>query len=115
MPFNKKHGRNDWLSIIFVDMDITPEMINNLAHLSRLEFSEAEKKSIGADLQKIVAFVEKLQELDTSGVMPLLHISDAANVLRDDELGGSVTRSEALMNAPVKDEMFFKVPKVIKK
>ncbi len=90
-------------------------MINNLAHLSRLDFNEDEKKAIGADLQKMVAFVEKLQELDITGVAPLLHIGDAVNVLREDELGGSVSRTEALLNAPVKDDTFFKVPKVIKK
>ena len=64
LPFNKKPEGIGWLSIIFVYMEITPEMINNLAHLSRLDFNEDEKKAIGADLQKMVAFVEKLQELD---------------------------------------------------
>lgn len=90
-------------------------MINNLAHLSRLEFNEAEKKAIRTDLQAMVAFVEKLQEVDTNGVEPLLHIGGAANVLREDEVNGSVSRADALLNAPVKDEQFFKVPKVIKK
>lgn len=90
-------------------------MINNLAHLSRLEFNEAEKKAIRTDLQAMVAFVEQLQEVDTEGVEPLLHIGDAANVLREDEVQGSVSRTEALLNAPVQDAQFFKVPKVIKK
>lgn len=103
------------LSVIFVGMEITPEMVENLAHLARLQFTEAEKLSIGADLQKMVAFVEHLQAVDTTGVTPLLHMGDAANVLRDDVVAGSLSREEALLNAPVKDPQFFKVPKVIKK
>lgn len=96
-------------------MKVDAEMINNLAHLARLRFSDAEKKAIGADLQKIVAFVEKLQSVNTEGVTPLLHISDAVNVLREDRVQGSVSREEALSNSPVADPVFFKVPKVIRK
>ena len=90
-------------------------MVTDLAHLARLRFDEAETESIRTDLQKMVAFVEKLQTVDTTGVVPLLHISDAANVLREDEIKGSITREEALLNSPVKDDTFFKVPTVIKK
>lgn len=97
------------------DMNIDAKMVDDLAHLARLRFDDAEKESIRADLQKIVAFVEKLQTVDTTGVAPLLHITEATNVLREDIVQGSVSREEALLNSPVKDEMFFKVPKVIKK
>ena len=90
-------------------------MVENLAQLARLRFDEAEKEAIRSDLQKMVAFVEKLKEVDTAGVEPLLHMGDAANVLRDDEVQGSVTREEALLNSPVSDQTFFKVPKVIQK
>lgn len=96
-------------------MNIDSKMVEDLAHLARLRFDESEKESIRTDLEKMVAFVEKLQTIDTSGIAPLLHISDAANVLREDEVKGSVTREEALQNSPVKDETFFKVPTVIKK
>jgi aspartyl-tRNA(Asn)/glutamyl-tRNA(Gln) amidotransferase subunit C len=96
-------------------MKIDTKMVDNLAHLARLRFDDAEKESIRADLEKMVAFVEKLQTIDTTSVTPLLHISDAANVLREDEVKGSITREEALLNSPVKDGAFFKVPKVIKK
>ena len=67
------------------------------------------------DLQRMIRFVEKLNELDTTGVAPLLHMSDGINVLRDDEVEGSITRAEALQNAPQQDGVFFKVPKVIKR
>jgi aspartyl-tRNA(Asn)/glutamyl-tRNA(Gln) amidotransferase subunit C len=63
----------------------------------------------------MIAFVEKLNELDLEGVQPLMHMTDEVNVLRDDEVTGSITREEALRNAPAHDEQFFKVPKVIKK
>jgi aspartyl-tRNA(Asn)/glutamyl-tRNA(Gln) amidotransferase subunit C len=99
----------------FYGMKIDAKMVDNLAHLARLRFDDAEKESIRADLEKMVGFVEKLQSIDTTGVSPLLHISDAANVLREDIVQGSITREEALLNAPVKDEAFFKVPTVIKK
>lgn len=96
-------------------MKIDAAMVDNLAHLARLRFSETEKEGIRADLEKMVAFVEKLQAVDTTGVAPLLHISDAANVLRQDEVRGSISREEALLNSPVADKEFFKVPKVIRK
>ena len=96
-------------------MNIDAKMVDDLANLARLRFADSEKESIRADLQKMVAFVEKLEKIDTTGVAPLLYISDAANVLREDIVQGSVTRAEALQNSPVKDDAFFKVPKVIKK
>ena len=95
-------------------MEIDIAMVEQLAKLARLEFDEAGKESIRADLEKMVAFVEKLKEVDTTGVEPLLHIGDASNVLRDDVVEGSISRSEAMQNAPLSDHTFFKVPKVIK-
>lgn len=97
------------------DMKIDAHMVDNLAHLARLRFDDAEKESIRKDLESMVAFVEKLQTVDTAGIVPLLHISDAANVLREDVVQGSVSRAEALLNSPVSDDTFFKVPKVIRK
>jgi aspartyl-tRNA(Asn)/glutamyl-tRNA(Gln) amidotransferase subunit C len=63
----------------------------------------------------MIQFVEKLNELDTTGVSPLLHMSDNINALREDEIKGSISREEGLKNAAKKDSQFFKVPKVIKK
>ena len=96
-------------------MEVTPQIVENLAHLARLRFNEEEKTAIQVDLQRMIAFVEQLEELDTTGVAPLLHMSDTVNVLREDIVKGSVTRGEALQNAPLPDECFFKVPTVIKK
>ena|SRR5689334_16949999 len=102
-------------TFIFVVMEVNIELVNNIAHLARLYFTDEEKKEIEKDLQRMISFVEKLNEVDTSGVQPLQHMSNATNVLREDEIKGSVNRSEALQNAPVTDGIFFKVPKVIKK
>lgn len=96
-------------------MEVNTELVNNIAHLARLYFTEDEKKEIEKDLQRMISFVEKLNEIDTTDVQPLQHMSTALNVLREDEIKGSVSRSEALRNAPVTDGVFFKVPKVIKK
>lgn len=96
-------------------MEVNNELIEQLAHLARLSFSEAEKEEIKQDLQKMIAFIEKLNELDTTGVEPLRFMTNEVNVLRADEVQGSIRREEALMNATVKDDKFFKVPKVIKR
>ena len=96
-------------------MEVNDALVEKLANLSMLHFDEAEKASIKKDLERMISFVEKLNELDTSGVEPLLHLSENINVLRDDEVKGSISREEGLRNAALHDEQFFKVPKVIKK
>lgn len=95
-------------------MEVNDALISKLSHLAKLDFNDAEKDEIKNDLQRMISFVEKLNELDTTGVEPLLHMSDEVNILREDEVKGSVTREEALKNAPQHDEQFFKAPKVIK-
>jgi len=96
-------------------MEITIKTIDKLGNLAKLQFSETEKIAIKSDLEKMVGFIEQLQQVDTTNIEPLLHISDAVNVLREDNLGGSIITEEALLNAPSNDGQFFTVPKVIKK
>lgn len=96
-------------------MEVTDALIENLAHLARLEFNEQEKMALKNDLQRMIAFVEKLKEVDTTGTEPLLHMTDAINAYRDDEVKGSMQKQTALANAPCANEDYFKVPKVIKK
>lgn len=96
-------------------MEITSEMIDRLSHLARLQFSDEEKEELKTDLERMIKFVEKLKEVDTSGAEPLLHITDAVNVLREDEIKQTITKEEALFNVPLTDGNFIKVPKVIKK
>jgi len=96
-------------------MKVNDALVEKIAHLARLKFNDPEKESIKNDLQKMIRFVEKLNELDTTGVEPLLHMSHQVNVLREDVVNGSISREEGLKNAAVHDHQFFKVPKVIKK
>lgn len=96
-------------------MEVNDLLIDNLAKLSHLSFSDQERKEIKADLQEMISFIEKLNEVNTEGVTPLLHMSSNVNILRDDIVQRSVSREEALKNAPDTDGTFFKVPKVIKK
>lgn len=96
-------------------MEVTDALVDKLANLSMLHFSETEKASIRKDLERMIGFVEKLNELDTSGVTPLLHLSENINVLREDVVSGGISREEGLRNAAVHDGEFFKTPKVIRK
>ena len=96
-------------------MEITDELIERLAHLSRLKFSEEEKEELKTDLNKIKAMMDKLSEVDTEGVDPLTHLSENPNHLREDKVIPTLTKEEVLRNAPDKTEDFFRVPKVIKK
>ncbi|MGF2413072.1 Asp-tRNA(Asn)/Glu-tRNA(Gln) amidotransferase subunit GatC [Ferruginibacter sp.] len=96
-------------------MEVNDALVDKLANLARLQFNDTEKEGIKSDLQRMIKFVEKLNKVDTTGVEPLLHMSEQVNILRDDEVKGSISRAEGLQNAPVHDDNFFKVPKVIKK
>ncbi len=96
-------------------MEVNEALVDKLAHLSKLIFTEQEKQDISSDLEKMIGFVNKLNELDLTNTEPLMHMSEEVNVLREDEIKGSITREEALGNAPATDGQFFLVPKVIKK
>ena len=96
-------------------MEVNDKLVEKIAHLARLEFDDVEKEAIKKDLQRMIEFADKLNELDLENVEPLLHMSEEANVLREDEIKGSIGLEDALKNAPQHDGKFFKVPKVIKK
>lgn len=96
-------------------MQINQQLINKIAHLARLEFNNDEKIRIEQDLNRILSFIETLNEVDTSSVEPLIYMSDEVNVLRKDEVIREISHEEALKNAPKKDSDYFRVPKVIEK
>lgn len=96
-------------------MEVTPALIDKLSNLARLTIKPQEKESLRSDLQQMIGFIEKLNELDTTGTEPLMHLTDEINILRNDEIKGSVTTEEALKNANLKTGSFFMVPKIIKK
>lgn len=96
-------------------MDINNETIDKLADLAKLEFNEAEKESIKNDLSRILTYIEKLNEINTEGVEPLIFMNDSVNVLREDHPGETISKADALKNAASKDSDYFKVPKFIEK
>jgi aspartyl-tRNA(Asn)/glutamyl-tRNA(Gln) amidotransferase subunit C len=87
--------------------------VDEVAHLARLEFTEEGKVEILNDMNRMLAFVDKLNEMDTDGVEPLIYMTDEVNVMREDEPKDTLTQKDALKNAPKKDSDYFKVPKVI--
>ena len=96
-------------------MEINEAIIDKLAGLSGLRFEETDKKNLISDLSNMIAFVEKLNEVNTDDIEPLLHMSENKNMLREDIVTESLSLEQALANAPLKDDSFFKVPKVINK
>ncbi len=96
-------------------MKVNPETIDKIAHLARLDVKEEEKSGLLDDMNKILAFMDKLNEVNTDGVEPLVYMSDEVNVLRDDVVKHEISREEALRNAPKQDGKFFRVAKVINK
>lgn len=96
-------------------MQVDDALVDKLSRLSMLQFGPEEREGIKSDLEKMIGFIDKLQELDTAGVEPLLHITPEVNILRDDVPGNMLTQQEALQNAPAHNGRFFLVPKVIKK
>jgi aspartyl-tRNA(Asn)/glutamyl-tRNA(Gln) amidotransferase subunit C len=96
-------------------MTIDKDTVEKVAHLARLELNETEKQEMIKDMSKILDFMAKLNELDTSGIEPLVYMTDDANVLREDVVKQQITHEEALLNAPKHDENYFLVAKVIEK
>ena len=97
-------------------MKITEATLDRIAELARLDVSDpVARGQLLEDMQRVFDFVEKLNEVDTSGVEPLIFMTDEADVLRDDVASLEITKQEALMNAPVKDSDYFKVPRVVDK
>ncbi|MBM3916187.1 MAG: Asp-tRNA(Asn)/Glu-tRNA(Gln) amidotransferase subunit GatC [Sphingomonadales bacterium] len=96
-------------------MEINEALIDHLAHLSKLSFEGAQKDAIRQDLERMIAFVDKLSELDTTGVEPLIFMSEEVNRLREDVVHQDITHEEALRNAPKKDSDYFRIPKVLDK
>ncbi len=94
-------------------MNIDSILISRLEHLARLELSTEEREQLRNDLNDILAMVEKLQELDTSGVEPLVYVNEEHQTLRPDIVQGQVSSEAALRNAPDHDDAHFRVPKVI--
>ena len=95
--------------------DIDDKLLDKLADLSRLKFEGNDKTAIKEDLERMLTFVDKLNEVDTENVEPLIYMTDEPLVLRKDQVEDQVTQKQALKNAPSSDSDYFKVPKVLDK
>ena len=96
-------------------MEISKEQIKHLAHLSRLELSEAEIDAMQCDMSKILDFVAQVEKLDLEGVEPLTQMSKSVNVMRQDEVANMISKEDALKNAPDANSDYFRVSKFGKK
>lgn len=97
-------------------MKITDATLDRIAELARLDVSDPkERATLLNDMQRVIDFVEKLNEVETKGVEPLIFMTDEVDVLRDDVSTIEISKKEALQNAPVKDSDYFKVPRVVDK
>ena len=96
-------------------MKISEEIVDHIAHLARLEFEGDKKQAILNDMENIISFMDKLSEVDTENVEPLIFMNDEYNKLREDVAKVTVTQDEALKNAPKKDSDYFRIPKVLDK
>ena len=96
-------------------MKIDKATVERVAALARLTFTEEEKEKLQHDLTRIVSYIEKMNELDTEGVEPLIYLTEEVNVFREDVPAMEITHEEALKNAPQRDSDYIKVPKVIER
>ena len=94
-------------------MKIDRALLDKIAHLSRLEIDEKDAEKLLQEMTAIVDWVEKLKEVDTNGVEPLTTMSFEVNVMRDDEVKEHLPHERALLNAPKKDDYYFRVPNVL--
>lgn len=87
--------------------------VEHVARLARLELSEPEKERMRAQLDSILSYIDKLNELDTSAVEATSHVLPLTNVFREDEVRPSLSQEESLANAPDRHDLFFRVPKIL--
>ena len=96
-------------------MKIDDKLIADLASLAKLSFDEKSSKNMQDDLKKIIGFIDKLSEINTENVEPLIYLSEELNVLRTDNNVENISQEQALTNAPQKDSDYILVPKVLEK
>ncbi|GAB3037171.1 Asp-tRNA(Asn)/Glu-tRNA(Gln) amidotransferase subunit GatC [Spirosoma pulveris] len=94
-------------------MKVDHETLHKIAHLARLEVKPDEEAALLNSLNGVLTWMEQLNEVNTTGVEPLTHMSAEVNVLREDLAGNHLSREKALSNAPQHNEQFFEVPKVL--
>jgi aspartyl-tRNA(Asn)/glutamyl-tRNA(Gln) amidotransferase subunit C len=94
-------------------MSIDSQTVKNTAHLARLEFENEEEAKMIVSMNRMIGFVEKLNELNTENIEPLIYMTDEVNHLREDEVHPPLSQKDVLANSPKHDSDYFKVPKVV--
>jgi len=94
-------------------MALSREEVRHVAQLARLDFSDEEEERMADEMSQILDYVEKLDELDTSGVPPMSNVLDVSNVFRTDDIESRIDQEEALEPASETDNGYFQVPQVI--
>jgi len=94
-------------------LKISYEEVEHVGRLARLALSEEEKERMRAQLDAILTYIDKLNELDTSQVEPTSHVIPMTNVFREDKVRPSLSQEQALANAPDRQEALFRVPRIL--
>ncbi|MBT1072275.1 Asp-tRNA(Asn)/Glu-tRNA(Gln) amidotransferase subunit GatC [Pelotalea chapellei] len=94
-------------------MKITAANVEHVARLARLELSDEEKNLFAGQMDAILAYVEKLKELDTDGVLPTSHAVPMENAFREDVTEPPIGTEKALANSPDRADAFYRVPQII--
>ncbi len=94
-------------------MNVPKELIKKVSELAKLKFKEGTQEEIRKDFEKVLNFVEKINEIDTEGIEPLFYVNDNFVSLREDEPEAPLPKEEALKNAPQSDGDYFRVPKFV--
>lgn len=94
-------------------MKVNRQIIDHVANLSRLKLDDDEAQRLMSDMEQIIMYVDRLNELDTENVKPKEHVMNVKNVFREDVVNPSMSKENILRNAPEKDEGCFKVPRIV--
>ncbi len=94
-------------------LKISTDEVRKVALLSRLSFEAEELEEMKSSMNSILTYMDELNQYDTADTEPMVHAVEQYNVMREDEAHVSFTNEEALMNAPEKEDGYFKVPKII--
>lgn len=97
------------------NIKVNNELIAKLSKLAKLKFDKKSAEKMKSDLDIIIGFIDSISKIDTTGIEPLIYMSEETNVLRADKSKQEVSQHEALKNAPQKDSDYFKVPTILRK
>jgi aspartyl-tRNA(Asn)/glutamyl-tRNA(Gln) amidotransferase subunit C len=100
--------------IVVVEMKITKEEVEHVANLARLELDDTAIEQFADQISNILAYVDKLKQVDTEGIVPTSHAITLTNAFREDKVHDHLDRDESLANAPETEDGTFLVPRVIK-